>query len=128
MSKLQKTLDALAAQDIAADSRCFSTNPQAPTVVVEATGGRRWVLPWVHLLNAQHDDDKNSETLLLCFASHEVVVSGRNLAPLVEDVARLRLEVLREAPGRYAPSVDPEPFIGEIQVRAAAKDAASEKS
>lgn len=128
MSKLQKTLDALAAQEIDVESRCFSINQHAPAIVVEATGGRRWVLPWVHLLNAQHDDDGKGETLLLCFVTHEVVVNGRHLSSLVEDVARLRLEVLRGAPHRYAQSVDDEPFIGEIHVRATAKEATAEKS
>lgn len=128
MSKLQKALDALAAQEIDPESRCFSSNQHAPALAVEATGGRRWVLPWIHFLNAQHDDDGNGETLLLCFATHEVSVSGRNLGPLMDEIARLRLEVLREAPRRYGKSVDTEPFVGEIHVRSAEKEVAAEKS
>lgn len=127
MSKLQKTLDALSADEADDNNPCFSTGQHLPTLVVEGPGGRRWTLPWQHFLNAEHDAGSDSETLLLCFATHEVTIIGRNLAPLADEIARFRLEILREAPRKYAKSNEDEPFVAEIRVRVAASEAA-EKS
>lgn len=128
MSKLQKALDALAAQDADAENPCFALNPQVPTLAVEATDGRRWILPWQHFLNAHHDAHRTGETLWLCFATHEVVVTGHNLGALADEIAHLRLGSLRPAPRRYAAATDPEPFVAEIHVRPPSPESPAETS
>lgn len=122
MSKLQKSLDALSALEADEANPCYSTGQRLPTLVIEGPGGRRWVLPWQQFLNAQHESGGNGETLLISFATHEVSITGRNLGPLADDIAHFRLEILREAPRKYANSTDGDPFVAEIQVRGVASD------
>ncbi len=65
-----------------------------------------------------HQTEPDRETLILNFASHEVVTSGRNLAGLADAVAEDRLHVLRDIPAKYARHSESEPSLEKIEVRA----------
>lgn len=94
-----------------------ATKPQGFALTVEATDGGIWVLPWHRFFHGYYQTEPRGETLALTFASHEVVIGGRNLAGLADAVAEDRLHLLRDVPAKYARSSDSEPFIAKIEVR-----------
>ncbi len=126
MSTLKQTLNARRAEEPEAGHICYATKPQCSSLVLECTSGERWVLPWVHFVFGRHVADKGGERLVLTFASHEVIVHGRQLAQLADEAANLRLEVLRELPARYQAASAVEPFIEKIDLRLPTEQAARE--
>lgn len=124
MSTLQQTVNARRAGQPEPAHLCYATKPQCASLVLECSGGERWVLPWVHFVFGRHGVDGGGERLTLTFASHEVIVQGQNLAPLADEAAGLRLEVLRELPTAYRAASGPEPFVEKIIVRLPAEPAA----
>ncbi len=91
---------------------------QMPALLVHKWDHRNWVLPWAYFLGAQHEIMDEGELLTLSFTFREVVVKGRNLGLLLDDIAAYRLESLRELPDKYHEMADQEePVIRGLTVR-----------
>lgn len=100
---------------------CVSVGEQTPGLVIAAWQSESWVLPWSHLVSVRWDGSDGEEQLSLAFTSHAVAVQGRNLRPLLADVAGFRLGYLRELPPEYRSRFPADaPFISGIEVRALA--------
>ena len=93
----------------------YSSTEQVSALFVETSGGEIWLLPWNHFIFGHHQEAGERERLVLTFVANEVVLSGFNLGALIPEVANLRLERLRAAPGKYLKSLGKELFIEQIQ-------------
>jgi hypothetical protein len=98
---------------------CFSTGKEVSTFLVEASNGESWLLPWHHFLHGCRQTVDSNERLVLTFATQEVVLQGVNLSFLVDEIAHLRLDGVRPAPGQYQKSAGIEPFVEHIAVQPA---------
>ena len=106
---------------------CFSTGKEVSTFLVEASNGESWLLPWHHFLHGCRQTVDGSERLVLTFATQEVVLKGSNLSLLADEIAQLRLEGVRPAPGRYQKSAGGEPFVEDIAVQPAGEQSPMRK-
>lgn len=97
---------------------CHSVGAEATTLLIEASNGENWLLPWQHFLAARRQTAGDGERLVLGFATQEVVVSGRNLDILVAEIARSRLEGVRPAPGKYQRASGADAFVTKVEVGA----------
>jgi hypothetical protein len=85
-----------------------------------AANGGNWLLPWQHFLEGRQQAVDGSKRLVLTFATQEVVVVGKNLGVLVDEIARRRLEGVRPAPDKYQKSSVADAFVAKIEVRSRA--------
>jgi hypothetical protein len=118
MSNLQQSINARRASESAALA-CASVGEQTSGLVIATWQGESWVLPWSYLISVRWDGPEGQEKLSFAFSGHAVVVHGRNLRPLLADIARFRLGCIRALPADYqAKFPDDAPFISRIEVSA----------
>ena len=118
MSTLKETLVQRRVMASAADAGCYSTEASVRTLLIHAGNGERWVLPWSHFVSARHQEVGNGEQLTLLFASHEVELQGTQLAALLLEIGRFRVDTLRCLPAKYELQGNgAEPFIERLSVR-----------
>ena len=65
---------------------------EGPGVLVVILLKRTYVLPWSQFLYAEGADDE----VRLAFTTHDVVVNGSHLDPLLADLSNQRVNLLRE--------------------------------
>jgi hypothetical protein len=95
---------------------CFETSDRPPMLSVELPYGEMWMIAWSHFSHAHF----RGEELTLSFTSHEIIIRGDNLLPVVKAAAGLRLECIRAISPAYRPVMDAgDTFIREIEVRLA---------
>lgn len=113
MSTLKQSLHQRRAEDVAVVS-CVTTQERQSALIVSAWAGDSRVLPWAQFTSARF----SSNRIDLSFANCLVIVSGKNLHALLDDIAAYRIGALRELPAdyRHKPS-EGEPFISRIEVR-----------
>jgi hypothetical protein len=119
MSSLQQALkDRRAETTVETAGLCVAVGASAPALVVNLFSGKRWAFPWNYFVCVEYAKDATGDRLVLRFTHYEILVEGRHLVGLVDDVAMQRVEHLRELPERFAAETNRgEPFIGRIQVR-----------
>jgi hypothetical protein len=97
---------------------CVVVGTAASALVLNTWQAGRWAFPWSYFLSAHHHADADGECLHLAFTHYEVVIAGRNLAGLVDDLAMPRVESFSEIPERFGHVIDPlQPAIWKIDVR-----------
>jgi len=102
----------------AADASCAVASAPTATLVVSTWKGDTWVLPWSQLANARFGGPHGSERLELAFPSCHVVIHGRRLRSLLDDLAAFRLVSVRDFPPEYRPPAETtDAFIARIEVR-----------
>ncbi len=74
---------------------------------------RTFVLPWSQFLYAEGGDDE----IRLCFATHEVLVSGARLDALHGDLSAQRVSLLPEPARAERFGIESQPKITSISVR-----------
>lgn len=115
MSTLQQSI----LQRRGVEPACVSVGEQTPGLVIATWQGESWVLPWSHLVSVRWEGPEGQERLSLTFTGRAVAVRGRNLCPLLADIAGFRLGVLRELPADYQARFPTDaPFVSRIEVRA----------
>lgn len=114
MSSLSQLLERRRAAE-GAGTECHHMEAQPACLIVTTGTGESWIFPWSQLAAAHCTCTADRETLKLVFGSHEVRVTGANLAPLRELVAGLQLARIRPAPGKFRKS-ETEPFLESIHV------------
>jgi len=80
-----------------------------------------WAFPWTHFMEAQFETaaPSGADSIRLIFGKREVVLRGRNLAGLMELIARQSLAEVREIPVSQITPSDAEsgvPVVWEIRV------------
>ncbi len=80
---------------------CASKREGAPTLSIRDGSGKRWIMPWVHLLHATYTNEDSGERIELVYATHEVVCDGVRLESLVEDFAKFAVEWVKCHDKRY---------------------------
>ncbi|MDQ8184228.1 hypothetical protein [Pelagicoccus sp. SDUM812002] len=96
---------------------CASVREGAPTLIIEDASGRRWIMPWVHLLHAVYESERGLDRIELSYASHTVTLEGVRLGGLVERIAKFGVEWVRRYDKRYLLSCPKDmPFIERIEV------------
>ncbi len=118
MSAIREIMNARRAETPATPKSAVTANPEAPTLLVEASKKEMWLLPWQHLLCACYLNDAGEERLTLTFITHEVIVCGRNFGTLVEALAFFRIGAVRSDPGKYSESSGSDPFVVSVEMRA----------
>ena len=116
MSALKDTLLQKRMEESGAGHPCHTVGAEASTLLIEASNGENWLLPWQHFLVARRQTAGDGERLVLGFAAQEVVVTGRNLDILVAEIARSRLEGVRPAPGKYQRASGADAFITKVEI------------
>lgn len=112
MSSLRHSLQQHRATE--ATGSCVVAAERQSALIVSVWQGESWVLPWSHFVSARLD----GERIEITFANMLVVLSGRNLRALLEDIAAFRLGCLRDLPADYRRQpVDGQPFIARIEVQ-----------
>jgi len=96
---------------------CYTTDPQARCLRVEASHRKIFILPLDQLAFAELDSDGKEQLLHLSFATHEVVVHGTALRRIETALHKLELSFLMPLPTKYHPLVpDGQPKIRDIVV------------
>jgi len=85
-----------------------------------------WAMPWTHYMEAQFEPaaPSGADSIRLVFGKREVTLRGRNLAGLMEPIARQSLAEVREKPESNMTPADVEsgaPVVWEIRVCERAK-------
>jgi hypothetical protein len=112
MNSLRQNLQAHRAADPPAS--WVTTDDRQSALIVTVWQGETWVLPWAQLVSARLGDDR----LELTFAAALVIVTGDNLAPLLDDLAAFRLHRIRDLPADYrSKPVEGQPFLRRIEVQ-----------
>ena len=118
MNSLQEAMERRHAELGGSRNPFYSASLKEPVtaLVVEASDGKMWGLPWNHFISGHDQEEGERERLVLTFSSTEVTINGLNLGPLLPDIAHQRLEKVRTAPGKYLKFAEKEPFIENIHV------------
>jgi hypothetical protein len=116
MSSLQHLLEQRRGATPALTPPCHTTDAQSLTLTVQSSPHETWVFPWPQLAFARLTR-ADAEQLCLTFASHEVIVQGRNLTGLLEPLVRLHLASVRAGPVALAASALDHPYIDGLTVR-----------
>ena len=96
---------------------CYTTDPQARCLRVEASPRKIFILPLDQLAFAELDSDGKEQLLHLSFASHEIMVHGTALRRIENALHKLELSFLAPLPAKYHPLVaEGQPRIREIIV------------
>ncbi len=96
---------------------CYTTDPQARCLRVEASPGRAILLPLDQFAFADFINEDKEQVLRLSFASHEIMVRGHALQRLETALHKLELTFLKALPAKYQVLVpDGQPKIREILV------------
>jgi hypothetical protein len=104
-------------QPKAAEASCIVASAPASTLIVSTWQGETWVLPWSQLSNARFGGAGGSTRLELTFPNHVVIVHGRRLRGLLDDLATFRLSLLRDfAPDYDRPVESGHPSVARIDV------------
>ncbi|MEO6002303.1 MAG: hypothetical protein ABIZ04_21240 [Opitutus sp.] len=119
MSSLQQALkDRRAETTVETAPLCVAVGASTPALVVNLFSGKRWAFPWSYFVCVEYEKDAAVDRLIIRFTHYEILLEGRHLVGLVDDVAMQRVEHLRELPERFAAGTSTgEPFIDRIQVR-----------
>jgi len=96
---------------------CYTTLSNSVALTVENRPNQFWVLPWVHLVRTRYEDSPQGESILLTFTTVEIILTGKSLKPLLEEIATLHLDSVRASPKEYSVSSDSTPFIEDISVQ-----------
>jgi len=96
---------------------CYTTDPQARCLRVEASPRKIFILPLDQLAFAELDSDGKEQLLHLSFATHEIMVHGTALRRIETALHKLELSFLTPLPAKYHPLVaEGQPRIREIVV------------
>lgn len=114
MTTLRESLQQHRTAELAA--ACVMSEERQSALVVSGWQSDSWVLPWSHFVSARHGGDR----IEITFANVVVILTGKNLAPLLDDIATFRLSRLRELPADYRRKpAEGQPFVTRIEVRPA---------
>jgi hypothetical protein len=93
---------------------CMETDTQTQTIVVYPSADESWVFPWARFGWASLGDGE----LRMVFSDREVVVRGKNLEQVVQQVREFHVEILRTVDDHFRPLLrDSEATITSIEVR-----------
>jgi hypothetical protein len=95
---------------------CMETATQTNTIVVYPSADESWVFPWARFGCA----NLRADELNMTFSDREVVVRGRNLERVFQQVREFHVEILRTVDQHFLPLLqDSDPAVTSIEVRAA---------
>lgn len=102
----------------AAAVECVTFQPGGAALVIHQWQGDVWVMPWPQWVGARLDETGGKGRLEVSFATLRVLVTGENLASLVDELAAQRVGVLRDFPATYRARMgNGTAFIARIDVR-----------
>ncbi|OAM88929.1 hypothetical protein OH491_19590 [Termitidicoccus mucosus] len=91
--------------------------PTEPGVLLRQWNRKTWVFPWSYFIEAEyfpsntgsetqttHASPGFTEQVRLVFGPREITLRGRNLAVLMDSIARHRVVELREVPEKFLPA------------------------
>ena len=117
MSTLKGEFAQLRAAQPAAIS-CVTGSAKTPALVIRTWSGETWVLPWSRFQSARYVGEDAGGHMVLSFTGHCVTVRGANLRGLLDDIAKFRVDCLRDLPPQYRSGAGAgAPFIADIEIR-----------
>ncbi|MFO1452682.1 MAG: hypothetical protein U1F61_31235 [Opitutaceae bacterium] len=94
-------------------SECWTTDPNARAIRVEASPDRTLLLPFDQFLYSELTVTDTGQHLRLIFSSHEISVTGTGLRRIESALQRMELAGISKTVGRQAPASS----IAETSVR-----------
>ena len=82
-------------------SLCWRRERDQSCLRVEITPEETFIFPYQQFLGAHHVRQRDSETLMICFSTHEITVSGRELGKITSALQDLSVEWIKAVPARY---------------------------
>jgi hypothetical protein len=96
---------------------CYTTDPHARCLHVEASPGRSYFLPLNQFAFCDLKSDDKEQVLLISFATHEIMVRGKTFRRIENAIHQLELSFLTAIPAKYHPLIpEGQPAIREIVV------------
>lgn len=98
--------------------KCWHREPGAQTIRLETENNGKFLFPYHHLVFAHlADAGGGTEALILGFPSHEVIIRGKRLTPLLKALEDFSAAWVRVLPPRFA-AIVPEgaAVVTEIEV------------
>lgn len=119
MSSLREMVAARRAPETGTTAPPPSAACQGRTLEIEPGGSERWLLPWSQFVSARYRENNRQEELTLRFAAYDVLVHGRRLVRLWDEIGAMVLPCLRTAPeAALAAHHGSDAVISRIEVRA----------
>jgi hypothetical protein len=86
--------------------------------MIRPWSGETLVLPWSRFESARFVGAETDGQVVLSFAGHRVTVRGANLRGLLDEIAKFRVDCLRDLPPQYRSGAGAgAPFIADIQIQ-----------
>lgn len=82
-------------------SPCWHRERGQACLRVEVTAEESFIFAYQQFLGAHHTRRRDSETLMICFSTHEITVSGRELGKIASALQDLSVERIEAVPARY---------------------------
>lgn len=103
MSLRQSATDSPRQRSVGAEGRalCWHRERDQPCLRVEVTPAETFIFPYQQFLGAHHTRERESETLIISFSTHEITVSGRELDELATALQGLSIDRIKAVPARY---------------------------
>lgn len=80
---------------------CYTTDPQARCLRIEVSPGHAILLPLDQFAFAEFTNEEKEQLLHLSFASHEIMIRGRELQRIENALHKLELSFLMALPKKY---------------------------
>ncbi len=98
---------------------CWHRERDRHCLRIELNSAETFLFRYQQLLGVHHLRSTNSETLKISFSTHQVVLSGRNLAEISVALEELAVSWIRFVPGRYEKAAEFEgALVTGIEVKA----------
>ena len=82
-------------------SSCWHRERDQACLRVEVTPDESFIFPYQQFLGAHHIRQRDSETLVISFSTHEITASGRELGKIASALQDLAVEWIKAVPARY---------------------------
>jgi hypothetical protein len=80
----------------------WNKDTQAQLLRVEWPDGNFFLFPYAHLSVVKFEQNGESDVLNLCFAKHEIQITGKHLRELGLAFQKLAVDWVKESPSRYS--------------------------
>lgn len=121
MSLRQSATDSSRPRSVDGEGRslCWHRERDQTCLRVEVTPDESFIFPYQQFLGAHHTRQRDSETLIICFSTHEITVSGHELGKIASALQDLSVDWIKAVPARYAGLPEPEgAWIKRLEVKA----------
>jgi hypothetical protein len=82
-------------------TECWHRERDRQCLRIELNSEEAYLFPYQQFLGAHHSHERESETLIISFSTHEVTVLGRQLDEIASALQNLSIDWIKTIPSRY---------------------------